>query len=243
MAGQHSFADISTNSTNWSVFVKFLAVWKPKNDSEGKRKSMILVDQQGCRIDATIPYIRYASPFHNLIVEGKWYLLSNFQVMENNLQVKNSRHHLTIRTIYQTTMREVEEKSRKSYFNFITCTQRKNSEVDDRRYCYDASGIVSNVSQLREVTFIDKQNGYSNTESVVTFTLTDETKKEITCVAVGKSAIEFENNWEQVVYEYDDDAESPIIIFLNHEFMEMNMETLLGEEPEFNPQDVSSDEH
>ncbi|KAG7538918.1 hypothetical protein ISN44_As13g026270 [Arabidopsis suecica] len=51
-----------------------------------------LADQQGTRIDAIIPPIQYKKYFKRYLMEGEWYLMTNFQLIDPPKKIRNSGH-------------------------------------------------------------------------------------------------------------------------------------------------------
>ncbi|KAG7584412.1 hypothetical protein ISN44_As08g038720 [Arabidopsis suecica] len=49
-----------------------------------------LADQQGTRIDAIIPPIQYKKYFKRYLMEGEWYLMTNFQLIDPPKKIRNS---------------------------------------------------------------------------------------------------------------------------------------------------------
>ncbi|CAL9227725.1 unnamed protein product [Arabidopsis halleri] len=83
-------SDLNRRKKKWLVFVKVLSIWNNPPKHPNDQTTMILVDETGQRIDATVPTIAIKRNFPRELREGQWYLFSEFDVIPPSLPERNS---------------------------------------------------------------------------------------------------------------------------------------------------------
>ncbi|EFH51818.1 predicted protein [Arabidopsis lyrata subsp. lyrata] len=120
MEPHHYLSDLNVHSTRWLVHVKILSLWKEPTSSWRTEIKMILADEKGNRIDATIPNRHYHWNFLAVLKPGLWYRMSDFEVVRpDEKKTKYSCFPVEIKCIADTTMWPITVKCPYSFFDFV----------------------------------------------------------------------------------------------------------------------------
>ncbi|XP_019097390.1 PREDICTED: uncharacterized protein LOC109131169 [Camelina sativa] len=198
MSHRSFFEDITLDSsrkTKWTIFVKILSIWKGKENSV----EMILADEKGSRIDASIPPIKYKEKFKRWLKEGEWYLLNFFKVDVIPKSNPYSVHPFHLIFIPKTTMDPVGPKSTSQFFDFTSATQIANATEADKKRVVDACGVLMDVTPIAKIHYMDKDSGCESEANMVIFKLKDASGRIMKCVAIGKTCDDFVKNWSRRV--------------------------------------------
>ncbi|CAL9224743.1 unnamed protein product [Arabidopsis halleri] len=165
-------SDLNRRKKKWLVFVKVLSIWNNPPKHPNDQTTMILVDETGQRIDATVPTIAIKRNFPRELREGQWYLLSEFDVIPPSLPERNSDHFYQISCNRNTEVDPVRPKSQSEFFNCVDFFSINNASEEDKQYVVDVCGVVVSVSPVGKLL----EGGSDMDSRYVTFTLKDTMK-------------------------------------------------------------------
>ncbi|XP_023638443.1 uncharacterized protein LOC111830506 [Capsella rubella] len=213
-----SVADLNPNKTSWFIFVKVLRKWRPPINCLGQMTEMILCDETGKRIDATIPPISYMFDFERDIVEGEWYLMSNFRVINPPKFPRNSNHRYQIKCLYETNMNHVDPRSESHFFDFLSFTYINANRINDS-FVHDAFGVVWTVSAIKRIPWVATENAIQDDCPLVEIEFKDSTGEIVKCCAVGEYCDRFMHSWRNKGYDEEFNFQlgnMPVVCVLRH---------------------------
>ncbi|XP_019097689.1 PREDICTED: uncharacterized protein LOC104772925 [Camelina sativa] len=197
-----------------SIAVKILRLWTPHLIfGEPIYKCLILVDEKGKRIDAKIQARHYFDLFVDILDQGEWFLFYRFKVRESQQESRNSNNQFEILITCKTKITPIPPRSSNNFFNLTDGTKFENATPDERNCCVDFCGKVLTVGERRYISFLDYEGGYNGQKNVVPLTVIDIDGKEIDCIAVGETCLEFMYKMDRIVADPTYEGE-PIMCML-----------------------------
>ncbi|ESQ38662.1 hypothetical protein EUTSA_v10029126mg, partial [Eutrema salsugineum] len=142
--------DLRPGSDNFVIKVNILNVWDGFKGRGGCSLEMVLVDQEGDRIQATVERF-FAKSFRKDLVKGRSVLINTFKVVEYNSEYRTTRTPFKI-VFYATTTvsgcldfpQEVPEKYMKSFPDILSTDL-------DNGYLIDVVGQIVRVGHVEDV--------------------------------------------------------------------------------------------
>ncbi|XP_024006421.1 uncharacterized protein LOC112082934 [Eutrema salsugineum] len=142
--------DLRPGSNNFVIKVNILKIWDGFKGRGGCSLEMVLVDQEGDRIQATVERF-FAKSFRKDLIEGRSVLINTFKVVEYNSEYRTTRTPFKI-VFYATTTvsvcldfpQDVPEKYMKSFPDILSTDL-------DNGYLIDVVGQIVRVGHVEDV--------------------------------------------------------------------------------------------
>ncbi|ESQ56368.1 hypothetical protein EUTSA_v10027242mg, partial [Eutrema salsugineum] len=142
--------DLRPGSDNFVIKVNILKIWDGFKGRGGCSLEMVLVDQEGDRIQATVERF-FAKSFRKDLIEGRSVLINTFKVVEYNSEYRTKRTPFKI-VFYATTTvsvcldfpQDVPEKYMKSFPDILSTNL-------DNGYLIDVVGQIVRVGHVEDV--------------------------------------------------------------------------------------------
>ncbi|KAG7532765.1 Nucleic acid-binding OB-fold [Arabidopsis thaliana x Arabidopsis arenosa] len=167
--------------------IKILSMWKEPLVNGRIETRLILADEKGNRIDATIPNRYYNWNFQAVLKQGCWFRMSDFEVLRpQEKKTKYCCFPYHIKCIADTTMWPISVECPYNFFDFVFPETVEFAMEEEKEFVTDAIGVVSAVTTIRRFPYVTRLGGTDYESRYVAFKLVDLEGKEIKCCAVGK---------------------------------------------------------
>ncbi|XP_054795053.1 uncharacterized protein LOC129300509 [Prosopis cineraria] len=198
----HLIRELHASKETWTIVVRVVRKWNvtPKNKPlEVFCINMILIDEEGERIQASVTQKPLLERFRDRAVEGSTVFIANFNVVENN-QYKATNH--TYKIIFNANTFIDEEKANIPWnsFSFMPISVCLEQEIAPE-YLIDVIGVLKSIGKLEEYR---TENGFQNK---LTLTLADQNGTSIVCVLLGECA-------SNTYYSYLDNERFPLVFVI-----------------------------
>ncbi|KAJ1427593.1 hypothetical protein SESBI_09478 [Sesbania bispinosa] len=145
----HPISSLCERRQNWRLRVKLVRLWKMTsvaNPNDPYATQMVFVDEEGGRIEATVPK-QHMSRFNHALVEGQIYNITNFGLLRNSGKFRAVVHEFKL--IFNATTRVIHTQNVTIPFSGFaltkTCDIKKTNGSSN--YLYDFMGIVTAISE------------------------------------------------------------------------------------------------
>ncbi|XP_010468514.1 PREDICTED: uncharacterized protein LOC104748598 [Camelina sativa] len=190
-------SDLHPGRTDWRITAKVLSTWFV-HDFFSKRV-MLLVDEKGNTIEATIIHTPLMKKTPQYIYDGEWYSISNFMVIKPTLKDRNTTNPYQIKTWNDTEMIILGDVSPSHFFRFKDFDDMKNGRSIDGS-SFDVFGCIVAVKQRRIHGSISAEDGIADDYDEVVFTLLNGRNETFKCCAKRDYASNFMHQWRQNGY-------------------------------------------
>ncbi|KAJ1417721.1 hypothetical protein SESBI_16388 [Sesbania bispinosa] len=139
---------------DWRLKVKVSRLWDvPRRDSKGVAAvNMILIDEEGNKIQASIFQPELISKFESCINEGNCYNIENLSIGENSGNYKSTKHPYRITFGFETKVTPCEAVIPDYAFDFAPF-DKILSEKNPMGHLIDIIGTIAEISQLQQFNF------------------------------------------------------------------------------------------
>ncbi|XP_054789830.1 replication protein A 70 kDa DNA-binding subunit B-like [Prosopis cineraria] len=139
--------------------------------------TMILVDEEGNKIQASMLNKSLLDHYRQRLVEGQSYFIANFEVSLNNNQYKATTHPFKITFSQQTFVKDEVANIPPYKFDFLPLSEiMKQTESSYIDYLFDAVGLVTSIGGLEEYR---KDN---ETKNKLRMVLSDNEGHDVECI-------------------------------------------------------------
>ncbi|CAB87733.1 putative protein [Arabidopsis thaliana] len=197
--------DFNLERTNWVLYVKILSLWNHLAVNNGEPTTMILCDENRCRIDARVPSRNYLYNFRSTLREGTWYYMADLLLKRATSTTKYSSFIYEIKFIWPTTMWRVSPRSTQISLQVIHSDEveyEPDTYVNDK---LNVVGIISSVSTFARFPYVYREGETDYEARYVKFTIRDNLIT--TCVAKGRACelflIKFYRRIGLVTYNFE----------------------------------------
>ncbi|XP_024015945.1 uncharacterized protein LOC112089197 [Eutrema salsugineum] len=168
---------------DWKIRVKVLKRWN-KPDRQGlPGLNFILVDENGCRINASCGNIAFPY-FYRVGTEGRWLELSKFGLIPSKWknEGRTTRHNYQIILTTGTEVSSLRPLTMDPFMKFVLFSEIYRI-LYALLYPVDLIGVMENVSDIET-----ENNPDGDTIQKITFTITDLEDVKLKCIAYGDFA-------------------------------------------------------
>ncbi|CAD5318353.1 unnamed protein product [Arabidopsis thaliana] len=153
METMHLLSDCGLHSTKWRVYVKILALCHHNPPRDGVVTTMMLIDSKYNRINATITEGTVQWKYKDVLKEGFWYYMWDFQVVANTMTIRYSFCSKQVKFLRGTNMWSFPSLSASKFLDFIAPIDVKYAGPEDMNMLHDVMGIITNVYKIRRFPF------------------------------------------------------------------------------------------
>ncbi|GKB68537.1 replication protein A 70 kDa DNA-binding subunit D, partial [Tanacetum coccineum] len=169
--------EISPDKGKVNIKVKILSLWNQyysNNNSKLAGVDMILMDEQGTKIHATINS-SVVCDFDTLLKENDYKIISNFNVKRNVDATKLTIHEFKIYFYKKTNVRNCSEFICGDGFKFKSFKDLLDARID-QSYSFD---VIGRLIQNKDITVLNPNNAPKH---ILEFQLQDVTGATISCI-------------------------------------------------------------
>ncbi|XP_057418322.1 replication protein A 70 kDa DNA-binding subunit A-like [Lotus japonicus] len=197
-------SEINDSISTLKLQVRVMSLWevmKFENNAEVQSLEMLLIDEEGDKIQATAND-SHINKYRSSIIEGNCYLIGNLTVSKNNGRYKVTRHNFRLFFQNTTAMKEVNsEKIPKSKFDWASFTDIGSGAIN-RDWIID---IIARVVNINNDKYVHRSG---NPTRKIEVELEDERKSRMNCTLWGRYA-------EDICSELDKSVDNCLVIALH----------------------------
>ncbi|XP_028752987.1 uncharacterized protein LOC114712603 [Neltuma alba] len=146
--------EVNDSTDRWRITVRVIRRWnvyKKESPTEVFCVSMLLIDEEGTRIQASIMNKNLFDCFSAMAVEGITYFMANFVVSPNNKEYRATNHAFKLTLGTYTYVKEVLAQIPEYSYHFFPIRDiikmKESNHVD---YLIDVIGFVASIGHLEE---------------------------------------------------------------------------------------------
>ncbi|KAG7537000.1 Nucleic acid-binding OB-fold [Arabidopsis suecica] len=187
MASFNSVSDLKPFKNMWKIKVKIIRLWKSYSAKNGESIEMILIDDKGDKIQATIKSA-LVDQFRSRLEEGESRIFINFSLFHSTGMYRTTKHPYRIGFLDHTRVRRCDKPLPDGLNGFspVKFDEILDATLDDN-YLVDVIGQMINVTQVEDVPVNGKDT------KKVTVELRNEIGDRLSVVLWGEYA-EYVNN-------------------------------------------------
>ncbi|XP_028805232.1 replication factor A protein 1-like [Neltuma alba] len=179
---------IDDSTDRWKIVARVIRRWNVyEKDSPADLLciSMLLIDEEGTRIQASVSNKSAFKLFEDKALEGRSYFIANFSVVGNTKEYRATKHPFKITLGKHTYVKEREADIPEYSYNFFPISEI--IEITDKKsvdYLIDVIGFVTSVGPLEEY------RNDSEMKNRMRLTLSDNLENSVSCVLLDECATE-----------------------------------------------------
>ncbi|XP_028789424.1 uncharacterized protein LOC114745433 [Neltuma alba] len=212
MARHVLIKDLNDSTDRWSILVRVFRKWNvyQKNATNTDRAnsnmlciSMLLFDEEGTKIQASVMNRNMHDRFRTSIIEGRTYFMANFVVSDNLNQYRATSHPFKITITPQTYITDHEAAIKPYSYSFFPIPEiLKATPAHHVLFLIDVIAIVKSMGTLEEFHRDDE------TKTKLRMVLTDSEENDVECVLYDQCA-------SDAYMAYLQNTESPVVAVFN----------------------------
>ncbi|ESQ38657.1 hypothetical protein EUTSA_v10029216mg [Eutrema salsugineum] len=156
-------ADVKPFKTGSKDQVKVLHTWKQYQTKSGESLEIILADEMGTKIHATVKK-NLLHRFERMMVVGEWKFIENFSLNQTSGQIRTTRHQFKM-----------------SFISFTVVS--KSSNWSDNLFFFISMNVIGQVESVCELQTISVMN---KDTSILEFDLRNANDERLPCTLWGK---------------------------------------------------------
>ncbi|GER36037.1 replication protein A 70 kDa DNA-binding subunit, partial [Striga asiatica] len=202
----NSIGEITKEKETWRIRVRCLRVWfKHVLNQPEMRQTMeiCIVDEHGDKIQATIPKW-HISKFEEIILEGNFYVMGNFEILDNTDDYSATPHKCLLKFHNLTSVKLLLENLNipRYMFNFVTFDElRNNHEYNSRLF-----DVIAEVYDVDELVKMDRDGNQLTRIKIHLRNLSGDTMH---CTLWNKFAMQMTEFWKS-------NNDVPVVIILQY---------------------------
>ncbi|KAF3537087.1 hypothetical protein F2Q69_00020229 [Brassica cretica] len=176
-----------------TIRVKIVRTWKSSIATNPPRTCLVIGDEHGTTIEATIPS-DVTVPFGVNLNEGDWFEIYDFKLIHASGLIRTTRNKYHIILTQNALLTKIHPMTE---FNFLCCVNYETilRGLSHPKFCIDLCGALFHVGPLEDINQVQPNPSNGGYQSRILFTIINSDFDEINCIAYGTVAEKLYENW------------------------------------------------